>query len=197
MKYTRPAFPAATLLLVLLLAACGPSNNIRLLPQPPLDATVLPSPKAPSVSVVAFTDNRPDRTSLGVRKDNSAFITSDNITDWVSRALADELNRNGLQVSYAAGFKEARNGNPDYMVTGELNSLWLKEISATELSTELRITYNLANRQKRILKDTFSQAQSRTGLPTSSAAERLLQETLRDLVKPVARKIVQTIEGKK
>ncbi|MDR2745179.1 MAG: hypothetical protein LBB66_08335 [Desulfovibrio sp.] len=196
MSHTRLALPLS-LLFVLFLAACGPSNNVRLLPQPPLDAAVLPAPNAPSISVVTFTDNRPDRTSLGVRRDNSAFVTSDNIADWVSRALADELGRNGMQVSYAATFKQARNGNPDYMVTGELNALWLKEVSATELSTELRVTYFLANRQKRILKDSFNSAQSRTGLPTSSAAENLLLDTLRDLVKPVARKIVQSVEGKK
>ncbi|MDR3319532.1 MAG: hypothetical protein LBS77_00890 [Desulfovibrio sp.] len=192
----RFALPLS-LLFILLLTACGPSNNVRLQPPPPLDATVLPAPNAPSVSIVTFADSRPDRTSLGVRRDNSAFVTSDNMVEWVSRALADELARNGMQVSYAATFKQVRNGNPDYIVTGDLNTLWLKETSATELSTELRITYNLVNRQKRILKDSFNSTQSRTGLPTSSAAETLLMDTMRDLIKPVARKIVQTIEGKK
>ncbi|MDR2572965.1 MAG: hypothetical protein LBC94_01245 [Desulfovibrio sp.] len=196
MNHTR-FVPHLPLLFILLLAACGPSNNVRLLPQPPLDAAVLPAPNAPTITVVTFSDSRSDRTSLGVRRDNSAFVTSDSVADWVSRALADELARNGMQVSYASTFKQARNGNPDYMVTGELNSLWLKEISATELSTELRVTYYLANRQKRLLKDSFNSAQSRTGLPTSSAAENLLLDTLRDLAKPVAHKVVQTIEGKK
>ena len=196
MSHTRLALPLS-LLSVLFLAACGPSNTVRLLPQPPLDAAVLPAPNAPSISVVTFTDSRPDRTSLGVRRDSSAFVTGDNTADWVSRALADELARNGMQVSYATTYKQARDGNPDYMVTGELNALWLKEVSATELSTELRVTYFLANRQKRILRDSFNSAQSRTGLPTSSAAENLLLDTLRDLVKPVARKIVQSVEGKK
>jgi hypothetical protein len=132
-----------------------------------------------------------------VRRDNSAFVTGDSAADWISRALADELARNGMRVSYAATFNEARNGNPAFMVTGVLDNIWLKEASATELSTELRITYNLANRQKHILKDSFNSAQSRTGLPTKSAAQDLLLDTLRDLVKPVARKIVQTIENKK
>jgi hypothetical protein len=196
MNHTRLVLPLS-LLFVMFLSACGPSNNVRLLPQPPLDAAVLPAPGAPTISVVTFADNRPDRTSLGVRRDGSAFVTSDNMADWVSRALADELGRNGMQVSYSTSTKQARNGNPDYMVTGELNALWLKEVSATELSTELHVTYYLASRQKRILKDSFNSAQARTGLPTSSAAENLLLDTLRDLVKPVARKIVQSVEGKK
>ena len=196
MSHTRLALPLS-LFFALFLAACGPSNNVRLLPQPPLDAAVLPTPSAPNITVVTFTDSRPDHTSLGVRRDNSAFVTSDNMVDWVSRALADELARNGMRVSYATSFKQARNGNPDYMVTGELNALWLKEVSTTELSAELRTTYFLANRQKRILKDSFNSTQSRTGLPTRSAAENLLLDTLRDMIKPVAHKIVQTIEGKK
>lgn len=54
-----------SLLAALLLTACGPSNNVRLLPPPPLDASVLPAPNAPRVSVVAFADKRADQTTLG------------------------------------------------------------------------------------------------------------------------------------
>ena len=57
--------------LLALLAACGPSNNVRLLPPPPLDASVLPAPNAPRVTVVAFEDKRMDQTVIGTRRDNS------------------------------------------------------------------------------------------------------------------------------
>ncbi|MDR0815932.1 MAG: hypothetical protein LBN28_00800 [Desulfovibrio sp.] len=196
MNYVRVVL-SLSLLVTLLLTACGPSNNVRLLNQPPLDAAVLPAPNAAHVCVVTFADKRSDMTSLGVRRDNSAFVTSDNISDWVSRALADELARNGMQVSYSTMVKQASSGNPDYLVTGELSALWLRETSATDLATELSINYTLANRQNRILRDAYHSSQSRSGLPSSSAAENLLLDTLRDLVKPVARKIVQTIEDKK
>lgn len=196
MNYVRVVLPLS-LLVTLLLTACGPSNNVRLLNQPPLDAAVLPAPNAVHVCVVAFADSRSDMTRLGVRRDNSVFVTGDNIADWVSRALADELARNGVQVSYSTTVKQASSGNPDYLVTGELSVLWLREISATDLATELSINYTLANRQNRILRDAYHSSQSRSGLPSSSAAENLLLDTLCDLVKPVARKIVQTIEGKK
>ncbi|WP_165066182.1 hypothetical protein [Desulfovibrio sp. ZJ200] len=186
-----------SLLATLLLTACGPSNNVRLLSPPPLDAAVLPAPNAPRVSVVAFADKRGDQTTLGVRRDKSAFVTGDDVAQWVSRALADELARNGLQVSYAATVAQARSGNPDYLVTGQLDEAWLREPSTTELSTGLRVNYVLANRQGRILHETLNSGQSRTGLPSGSAAENLLLETLRDLVKPMTRKIVQAIEAKK
>ena len=185
MKHTRRVFPAAllpALLAVLLLSACGPSNNVRLLPPPPLDASVLPAPNAPRVSVVTFADKRTDQSALGVRRDNSAFVTSDDVAQWISRALADEL---------------ARNGNPDYLVTGQVDEAWLRETSATDLATNLRVNYVLANRQGRLLRESLSSSQSRTGLPSGAAAENLMLETLRDLVKPMAQKIVQTIQAKK
>lgn len=177
MKHTRRVFPAAllsALLAVLLLSACGPSNNVRLLPPPPLDASVLPAPNAPRVSVVTFADKRTDQSALGVRRDNSAFVTSDDVAQWISRALADELARNGMQVTFALNVGQARSGNPDYLVTGQVDEAWLRETSATDLATSLRVNYVLANRQGRLLRESLSSSQSRTGLPSGAAAENLM-----------------------
>ena len=183
--------------LLALLAACGPSNNVRLLPPPPLDASVLPSPNAPRVTVVTFEDKRMDQTVVGTRRDNSAFVTSDNVAQWISKALADELARHGMQVSYSLSVNEARKGNPDFLVTGQIDEANIRETSTTDMSTSLRANYVLANRQARIMRESLNASQSRTGLPSGSAADNLMLETLRDLVKPMAQKIVQTIEAKK
>ncbi|WP_417292425.1 hypothetical protein [Desulfovibrio porci] len=200
MKHSRRNVTAALLsglLTVLLLSACGPSNNVRLLPPPPLDASVLPAPNAPRVSVVTFADKRQDQSALGVRRDKSAFVTGDDVAQWISRALADELARNGMQVTFALNVNQARSGNPDYLVTGQVDEAWLRETSATDLSTNLRVNYVLANRQGRLLRESLNSSQSRSGLPSGAAAENLMLETLRDLVKPMAQKIVQTIQAKK
>ena len=183
--------------LLALLAACGPSNNVRLLPPPPLDASVLPSPNAPRVTGVTFEDKRMDQTVVGTRRDNSAFVTSDTVAQWISKALADELARNGMQVSYSLSVNEARKGNPDFLVTGQIDEANIRETSTTDMSTSLRANYVLANRQARIMRESLNASQSRTGLPSGSAADNLMLETLRDLVKPMAQKIVQTIEAKK
>lgn len=183
--------------LLALLGACGPSNTVRLLPLPPLDAAVLPSPNAPRVTVVSFEDKRMDQTVVGTRRDNSAFVTSDNVSQWVSKALADELARNGMQVSYSLSVSEACKGNPDFLVTGQIDEATIRETSATALNTMLRANFVLANRQARLMRESLSSSQSRTVLPSSSAADDLMRETLRDLVKPMAQKIVVTIGSKK
>ena len=184
-------------LLAFLATACGPANSVRLLPPPFQEGVVLPGPKAPRVTVVAFDDKRQDMTVIGSRRDNTAFVTNDSVTQWISKALADELARNGLQVSYSDSVNQARAGNPDYLVTGDVDQVWLREKSATDLSTQMRVNYSVANRQSRIYKETLNASQSRTVMPTGSAADNIMLDTLRELIKPMAQKIVQAIEAKK
>lgn len=184
-------------LLAFLATACGPANSVRLLPPPFQEGAVLPGPKAPRVTVVAFEDKRQDMSVIGSRRDNTAFVTNDSVTQWISKALADELARNGLQVSYADSVNQAKAGNPDYLVTGDVDQVWLREKSATDLSTQMRINYAVANRQSRIYSETLNASQSRTVMPMGSAADNIMLDTLREIIKPMAQKIVQAIEAKK
>lgn len=196
-RRSMPVVLLALLGAVFLLSACGPSNTVRLLPPPPLDASVLPAPNAPSVSVVSFEDKRVDTSSVGVRRDGSAFTTSGDVAEWISRALADELARSGFQVTFAANVNQARSGNPDYLVTGQVDEVWLKENSSLEITSQMRVKCALANRKGRLWSESCNASQSRSGLPSGSTADNLLLDTLRDLVKPMAQKIVQTIDARK
>lgn len=178
-----------------LLSACGPSNTVQLL-APAIPNNVLPAPNAPRVSVVAFEDKR-DSQDLGVRRDGTAFVGSQDASQWVSQALADELRRCGLQVSYALTPDQARGGNPDYIVTGTLDKAWLREMSATELVCDLSATFRVASRSGKLSnRETLNAGQTRNGLPSGDVAQDLMVTTLRDLIQPMARKI-QTIIGHK
>ena len=189
-------FLALTLILGLL-SACGPGNTVNLLPPPPIPASTIPAPNAPSVTVVNFADDRLDPAVIGVRRDGSAFSTHDNVAMWISRALADELARNGLRVTFANAVAQARSGNPDYLVTGQLNEARLKESSATEISAQIRVSCALANRKGKLWSESCNSSQSRSHLPGAASADNLLQDTMRDLIKTVAQKIIATIEKNK
>ena len=78
-RITRLNFLTLALMLAMFLTACGPSNTVRLLSPAPAVNPVLPAPNAPRVTVVPFTDNRQDTTNLGVRRDGSAFVASDDL----------------------------------------------------------------------------------------------------------------------
>lgn len=195
MKRFSPFLSLALLLMACtLLGACGPSNTVRLVYKP-ADSSVLPAPGAPRVTVVQFTDKRAN-TQLGVRRDNSSFVANAPVAEWLSRSLADELARLGLQVSYATTIDQARSGNPDYIITGNIEEMWLKESSSTELSATIRASMSLSNRKGRILSDSLSAGQTRKALPSANTAEELLSDTLQELVTPAAQKTQQAILSK-
>lgn len=181
----------------LLLAACGPGNTVRLLPPPAIEASALPQPNAPSISVVAFADKRSEPEIVGKRRDGSAFTTNNDVAQWISRALADELARKGMRVTYALDTAQARSGNPDYLVTGQVEQVWLTEASAVELTAQMRVLCSLANRKGKIWSETTSSSQTQGGLMASGSADNLLQQTMRNLVQPIAAKIISTIEKSK
>lgn len=184
------------LLLVITLTACGPGNTVRLLPPPPIAASSLPPPNAPSVSVVSFKETRSNPSVVGVRRDGSDFTTTGDVAVWISRALADDLARKGFRVTYATDAREARNSSPTYLVTGTVDEVWLKENSAMDLSSQMRITVTLANRAGKIWTESCNTSQTKTGLPGSGNADNLLLSTLNDLITPVANKIVNTANSK-
>lgn len=184
-------------LMLFVLSACGPGNNVRLLPAPAIEAASLPAPNAPSISIVAFTDKRLNPEVVGKRRDGSAFTTSGDVAQWLSRALADELARRGLRVTFAMSTAQARSGSPDYLVTGEVEQVWLSEVSRVELSCQFRVKCALANRKGRLWTETTNASQTQGGLMGGAATDTLLLDTMHELIKPVAQKILTTVEAKK
>lgn len=188
------AIMAAFALISLALSACGPGNTVRLLPAPALQASSLPAPNAPSISVVAFADKQLDPEIIGKRRDGSAFTTSGDVAQWISRALADELARKGMRVTFAMDTSQARSGSPDYLITGVVEQVWLNESSSVELVAQMRVQCSLANRKGKLWTETTNSSQTYGGLLTRGSADNLLLDTLRDLVQPVAQKILATVQ---
>ncbi|MDO5537617.1 MAG: LPS assembly lipoprotein LptE [Desulfovibrionaceae bacterium] len=192
MKNARCLIVFCTLISLLLLSGCGPSNSVRLLPLKPA-AGVLPAPSSSTISVVQFADKRQDTSSIGLRRDNSYFTTLDSATRWLSTAIADNLSARGYQVTYAGSASEAIKGSPDYILTGSLESLDVREKSATSFEVSLRVKYVLSNREKRVVLETLTANQTRTSFPTNSAVEGLLKDTLQDIVGPMTDKVAGTV----
>ena len=177
---------ALTLVTLTLLAACGPSNNVRLIYNTNTSA-VLPLPGSPSVAVVMFNDER-TRQYIGERKDGSVFTASSTIADWFSRSLADELGRQGVQVSFASTLEQAR------AMRGYLDTVHnLQEQSATRVQCTIKAKVALSNKKGVLYSENLSSTQERQFIPSASAIESLLSDTLKDLLVPAAKKIQSQI----
>lgn len=169
------------------LGGCMPKDTVRLM-YTSAEPSVLPSPTAPHVAVVLLEDKR-GQDAIGVRSNGGSFQPGSPVAEWVSRSLADELSRKGPQVSYAPTNQLAQSAQPDYIVTGSVDEVWVKEISATTYSAVVRIKLSMANRQGVVFAEGLSASQEKSGIPTSALAENVLTETLRDVLKAAAAKL--------
>lgn len=128
-----------------------------------------------------FNDER-TRQYIGERKDGSVFTASSTIADWFSRSLADELGRQGVQVSFASTLEQARAANPTYIVTGTITDVWLQEQSATRVQCTIKAKVALSNKKGVLYSENLSSTQERQFIPSASAIESLLSDTLKDLL---------------
>lgn len=192
MRAFRLFFVFCLLICSALMTACGPSNTVSLL-APNFNSTMLARPTAPSIAVVQFADNRADPESLGTRRDNSFFTTPDNVSEWVSTAAAQTLTARGYKVTYAKTPEQASMSHPDYLLTGAVEEVKLHESSTTSFDTNMRVHFVLSSRTKKLKIETLYASQQRTAMPSSTACETLLRNTLLDIVEPLADKVSQTI----
>lgn len=191
LRISRKHFIQASILsfcAVCLFGACSPKGDIRLLYNPVAPA-VLPSPTAPRLVVVQFTDQRANPAEIGRKRDNTPFVAAGSVSDWVSRSLGDEISRLGLQVSYAISMPLAQSARPDYLVTGTIDEVWLKETSPATYAATVRISVNLSSLSGNVNHQALSASQEKTGLPTVDLAEGVLSSTLREVLGLAASKI--------
>jgi uncharacterized lipoprotein YajG len=191
----RTFVPVMLLAALFMLSACGPSGTVRLLHRP-ADAPQIPGTTAPSISVVQLKDARPN-SYIGVRRDDTPFIPNGTIPDWVTQSLADALTRQGLRVTYAQGLETARASQPQYILTGELQELWIRDSSRTDISASVKVFISVAGHKGKLVNEGMTSSLSKQGLPGSAAAEELLYNTVQELVQSVANKTQQAIAAQR
>ena len=170
------------------LTGCLAQNNVRLLYNPSGTAA-LPVATAPRVAVVVFEDQR-GRIDIGARKDGSPFQPSSSVAEWVSQSLADELARQGAQVSLATSMAQAQAGQPDYIVGGVVERVWLTDKSISSYDAVIRIQTRLYSQKQATVSRSFASQQEKTGIPGAALAEQTLSSTLADVLKNASMSIM-------
>lgn len=168
------------LCMVSLLAACGPSSTVNLISP---EVVSSPTTHAPVVALLNFENNRSSQ-ALGVRADGSQFNASDSVSVWFSKNLINSLNQGGMHVVQINNITEASSVNADYVLTGTLDEVWLKENSRTNMSGRIRATYKLTRGDVTIAKEALRcERENGATLFSSSAASKLADELINDFSK--------------
>ena len=98
-----------------------------------------------------------------------------------------------MQVSFASTLEQARAANPTYIVTGTITDVWLQEQSATRVQCTIKAKVALSNKKGVLYSENLSSTQERQFIPSASAIESLLSDTLKYLLVPAAKKIQSQI----
>lgn len=169
----------------------GCAQNVVRLNYPAYPAVAV-KPGAASICVVLFEDRR-GKAEIGQRRDGQNFQPQTAVDDWMSRAMADELAQSGFVVTYAQTLEQARQTNPQFIVTGVIEEVWLSEPSFSSLTCSMRATISLLRGNgTHVFKNNFSASLTKTVIPAMDSTPKILAETLGDLLQPAARKIEQT-----
>ncbi len=171
------------------LQACAPSSMVNL-KYSKADSQFIPSPDAPRISVVLFEDRR-SNAYLGQKNDGSFYSATSLVAEWVSKAVADELSLLGPQVSYAGTVNEALAAQPNYIVTGKVLDVWVKENNLASYSANIRVEFSLMRGNAVIYTETLQSSQESTSLPDKTRVEELLNATLKDVAGVAASKIYE------
>lgn len=166
-------------------------NTVPLVYNSPSENTI-PAAGAPTVCVVAFTDNRSAAT-IGVRSDGTDFMPNSDVRTWVTQALGTEIARRGLIVTRAGTEAEAKSSGASYIVLGSVDEIWITEKHVAEYETRMRSTLTLKRGSKTVLNQSFSTSLARRVAVGPNVPKELLSEAVADLAGPMARTVYEHV----
>ena len=83
--------------------------------------------------------------------------------------------------------------NQTALEVGSITDVWLQEQSTTRVQCTIKAKVALSNKKGVIYSENLSSSQERQFIPSASAIESLLSDTLKDLLVPAAKKIQSQI----
>ncbi len=181
----------------LLCAVClsGCAGNIVTLSYPPAQpGAALPPAGNRAVCVVDFANNR-TTSDIGRRQNGDALLARTPVERWLALGVAQELRNAGYRVDTAETMAEAVARQPEYIVTGEVEEVWLAESSLTRYTGTIRASISLLDGNGGyITRNAYNSTYSKTVLPVYGVPQTLLDDALAEMLQPAVRLLVKTMQ---
>lgn len=192
MSAIRPLRAAcAAVLLALSLAAAGCATNtvvpLRYEPSTPKDAPACSQP----LTVVGFADKRADTISIGTLGDGKRYYAENNVSEWISWAMFEELKARGCNVK----FREQGAAIPapqGWVVSGSFDRVQVEHGAALTVKAGLRVRVKLEKDGAWVQEQNYSGERERIGVTYVDAAQKVLASTLQYILQDAATDVVKT-----
>lgn len=187
-KNSGPGRIVFSVLLLISLLLTGCAGNIIHLSYPTLQAPASSGPeKDISVCVIDFTNKR-NAGVIGERLSGEKILPRTPVERWLATSLAEELKRAGYRVSTAETLAAALAAQPDYIVSGDAEEVWLAETSFTRYTGTIRTSITLLDgRGDHLTSNAYNCIYSKTVLPIYGVPQTLLADALQEMLLPAVK----------
>lgn len=168
-------------------SGCTPPTQVALTYQPTL---IKQFPCRKSVSVVTFKDVR-NKTTIGETQKGEPINASASVSEWISRALYDELRRAGCRVEY---HDAAYAFDTDVTLTGEIKVLNMTQMTYTEYDSDMRLNIIIEKQGQREFSKEYYSTFTKKTLPSSGVSEEVLTELLQGMIQEIVPDLSSRLE---
>lgn len=172
---------------ILGLISCAGKSAVDLRYQP---AGIDMAPCSKSISVVELEDSR-DRTAVGETNEGKLFFGKSSVSEWISKALYDELAKSGCRVEY---HEKEYEFETDYTLIGEIEEVYVKQKSLTDYSASMRLRIAVKADGKKVFGKSFSSTFDKTTVPSPGVNSKVLTGLLQGLMKEMVPEIRDNLQ---
>jgi len=170
-----------------MLAACSASTVVPLRYQAstPAGGSVC----AKSVTLLPFVDKRADTITIGTLGDGKSFYAENDVSEWVSWAMFEELKARGCDVKYR---EKADTSTPKgFAVSGSFDTVNVARGDNLMVKANLRVRVKIEKDGQFIQEQIYTGERERLGMTAVDAAQAVLSSTLQYLLQDAATDVVK------
>lgn len=152
-------------------------------------AGIEPATCSKSVAIITFQDNRAE-PEIGESGKGKKFQSNPPVSEWITRALYDELKSVGCRVEY---HDTAGDFGTDVIITGAVEQAYIKQDSWTKYNVDMRLQIFVTMGNKKITK-TYRSTMTKRTVPSFSFNSNVATESLQDVMREAVPALQKTLE---
>ncbi|HWR04611.1 MAG TPA: hypothetical protein VN419_11395 [Humidesulfovibrio sp.] len=169
------------------LAACSSNTVVPLRYQP---STPQGAPTcSQTITLLPFADKRADTITIGTLGEGKRFYAENDVAEWVSWAMFEELKARGCDVKY----REKTDTTPSkgYVVSGSFDTVNVDSGATLMAKAKLRIRVKVEKDGQFVVEQIYTGERENLGLTYVDAAQKVLSSTLLYLLQDAATDVVK------
>jgi len=173
--------------LVAALAGCSANTVVPLRYQPSVQQGAPTCSQ--TITLLPFADKRADTITIGTLSEEKRFYAENDVSEWVSWAMFEELKARGCDVRYR---DKADAGTPKgYTVSGSFDTVNVTSGHTLMAKANLRLRVKVEKDGQFVIEQIYSGERENLGLTYVDAAQKVLSSTLQYILQDAATDVVK------